>query len=224
MSRLVRAKLAETSVERPNDETLLRAWQSGDDAAAERLVRRHFAAVHRFFNSKLPAQAEDLTQRTFQACVESADRWRGEGSFRTYVLGIARLQLMQALRKRHRHEKLFDPMELSLQAVIDDAVPSPTGLVAGRQAERLLLAALRRIPLDFQITVELFYWEQLPIEDIARILEVAVGTVKSRLGRARQMLREQLEALDADPDVARTTVTDLEHWARALRDMIDREG
>ena len=56
----------------------------------------------------------------------------------------------------------------------------------------------------------------------ASALEVAVGTVKSRLGRARVMLREQLEALAADPQTAETTMTNLQHWSGALRDALDR--
>ena len=206
------------------DHELLQRWQAGDAAAAERLVKRYFAVVFRFFRSKLPNEAEDMTQKTFAACVESASRWRGEGSFRPFLLGIARNQLFASLRRGGRTDKVFDPLAASVAGAVDPDLISASAGVAVREHDRLLLEALRRIPIDFQITVELFYWEDLSLEEIAGILEVAVGTVKSRLGRARVMLREQLEALGTDPKSAETTMSNLQNWAGALREALDRPG
>jgi DNA-directed RNA polymerase specialized sigma24 family protein len=90
--------------------------------------------------------------------------------------------------------------------------------MADREEEKLLLQALRQIPLDLQTIVELYYWEQLPVGEIAVILDVPAGTVKSRLFRARDALREQLGAMDVPAQLQRTTIEGLEHWARALRD------
>jgi RNA polymerase sigma-70 factor (ECF subfamily) len=111
---------------------------------------------------------------------------------------------------------VFDPDRLSLHEVDAGSVASPTGVIAQREDEQLLLSALRRLPVDVQITVELFYWEELPIADIAVVLEIAEGTVKSRLGRARAMLKLQIEALAASPGVAQTTMRGFEDWARRL--------
>lgn len=200
----------------PTDDELLEAWRGGNDDAAETLMRRHFAAIYRFFRHKLPDEVEEATQRTFLGCVESASRFRGDSSFRGYLFAIARKQLMLALRKKHRAARVFDPDRFSLHEFDAGSDASPTGVIAQRQDEQLLLSALRRLPLDFQITVELFYWEELPISDIAVVLEIAEGTVKSRLGRARQMLREQIEKLAASPTVAQTTLTGFDDWARRL--------
>lgn len=201
----------------PSDEQLLQAWRGGDEDAAEALMKRHFAPIYRFFRNKLPDEVEEATQRTFLACVEAAERFRGESSFRGFLLAIARKQLMLTLRKRHRAAKVFDPDQLSLHDVDDRSQPSPTGVLAQRESERLLLLALRRLPIDFQITVELFYWEELPIADIAVVLEIAEGTVKSRLGRARAMLREHIEALAQSPTLARNTLTGFDAWAARLK-------
>ncbi len=200
----------------PTDDELLEAWRGGDEAAAETLMRRHFAAIYRFFRHKLPEEVEEATQRTFLGCVESAPRFRGDSSFRGFLFAIARKQLMLALRKKHRAARVFDPDRLSLHEVDAGSVASPTGVIAQREDEQLLLSALRRLPVDFQITVELFYWEELPIADIAVVLEIAEGTVKSRLGRARAMLKVQIEALAASPGVAQTTMRGFEDWARRL--------
>jgi RNA polymerase sigma-70 factor (ECF subfamily) len=202
---------------KPGDRELLSAWVGGDEDAGNELVRRHFSAVFRFFRSKIDDNVDDLTQRTFLACVSSAPSFRGDASFRAWVLGIARKQLLLHLRTRYRRERVFDPGAQSIRDVEPAMGTSPSGFVAERENEQLLLAALRRIPVDFQIAVELFYWEELQLTEIAEVLEIAVGTVKSRLGRARAMLREQIAALATSDDLRRATVDDLERWAKSLR-------
>ncbi len=201
----------------PTDRELLDAWTGGDEAAGGELVQRHFSSVFRFFRSKLDGNVDDLTQRTFMACVESAKNFRAESSFRAYVLGIARIQLLAHLRERYRQDAMIDPAAQSMADAGPAPGPSPSGLVVNAENERMVLAALRRIPIDFQIAVELFYWEELPIADIAPILGIAVGTVKSRLGRARGMLREQLAALATSDALRDASVDDVERWTKSLR-------
>jgi RNA polymerase sigma-70 factor (ECF subfamily) len=176
--------------------------------------------VFRFFRGKVAGGVEDLTQRTFAACLAAADRVRGEGSLRGWMLGIARNQLLRELRKRYRSEKVFDPATISIAQMGDAALPSAGTAMVAEESERLLLAALSSLPLDFQITLELYYWEDLPVAEIAVALDVAAGTVKSRLGRARAMLREEIERLAGEPGLARRTADDLERWARSVRDKV----
>jgi len=191
------------------DHELLAAWASGDAEAGDRFVRRHFAAVFRFFRNKIGGGVDDLVQRTFTACLAGAARVHTQGSLRGLLLGIARKQLLGELRHRYRHEKVFDPSVISIASLGDVDARSAGSAMVAHESERLLLAALPRLPLDSQITLELYYWEELPIADIAAVLEVAPGTVKSRLGRARAMLREHIEALADSPSLARTTLDDL---------------
>ena len=206
-----------------DDKALLLAWRNGDEDAGNALVQRHFPVVFRFFHSKVAEGVEDLAQRTFLGCVESADAYRGDGSFRAFVLGIARRQLLLHLRARYRRDAVFDPATQSVQEFATPSGRSPSAVMAARDDERLLVAALRRLPIDFQIAVELFYWEELPIEEIAQVLEVAVGTVKSRLARARDMLRRHVAELTSAPGLAPPPATDdLDHWARSLRRRFDR--
>ncbi len=205
-----------------SDRALLLAWRSGDEEAGNALVQRHFPVVFRFFRSKVEDGVEDLAQRTFLGCVESADAYRGEASFRAYVLGIARRQLLVHLRAKYRTEAVFDPATQSVQDFASPSGRSPSAVIAARDEERLLVAALRRLPVDFQIAVELFYWEELPLEEIAHVLEVALGTVKSRLGRARDMLRRHVAELAAQEPPG-DTPDDLDRWARSLRRRIDRD-
>ena len=71
------------------DAELLAAWRGGDADAGEILFDRHFAAVTRFFRHKAGDRLDDLVQTTFMTLLESPDGFRGEGSFRAYLLGVA---------------------------------------------------------------------------------------------------------------------------------------
>jgi RNA polymerase sigma-70 factor (ECF subfamily) len=172
--------------------------------------------VYRFFSNKVSRGIEDLAQRTFLACVESRDKIPDGVGFRAYLLGIARHQLFRHLRHKRRHADRFDFGEVTVEAIDG----SPSQVVAGREEQRVLLRALRRIPIDFQMTVELFYWEDLSVQEVAAILGVAEGTVKSRLSRARELLRGEIEALADSDSVRDSTITDLDKWARSLRDVL----
>ena len=204
-----------------SDEALLRAWQAGDEDAGNELVARHFPVVFRFFRSKLTEGVEDLAQRTFLGCVESAHSYRGDAPFRAFLLGIARHQLLLHFRSRYRADNVFDPVTQSVQDFATSSGRSPSAVMAARDEERLLVAALRRLPVDFQIAVELFYWEELPIQEIAVVLEVAVGTVKSRLGRARSLLRQHVDDLTTEGEPA-LPLDNLDQWAHSMRRRFDR--
>lgn len=195
-----------------DDMDLLRAWRQGDAEAGTKLFRRHFPSVFLFFQSKLSDNVDDMVQRTFLACVEAGDRLDEVRSFRAYLLGIARYQLLRFFAERGRGKKI---QELA-QASAED-VTGPSKVVARREEHRLLLKALRRLPLDLQIAVELFYWEHMPLAEIAAVIEIPEGTVKSRLFRAKKLLRERIEELDASDALRQSTIHNLESWARDLR-------
>jgi RNA polymerase sigma-70 factor (ECF subfamily) len=173
--------------EAASDFALLEAWRTGDAGAGNELFRRHFAAVCRFFRNKVTDGVEDLVQRTFLACVEGKHAFRGESSFRTYVFTIARHQLYAHLEQRHRPALDGERMAMS------DIAPGPSRVLARKREERQLLEGLRRIPLDYQVALELYYWEELPAAALARILDVPEGTVRSDLSRARAALARTLE-------------------------------
>ena len=190
----------------------LEAWRAGDRAAGEALFQRHFERIRRFFANKSPAHTEDLVQRTFLACVEARDRFRGASSFRTFVLAVARNVLRDFVRERQRD------LSVSMATVTAaDLGPSPSSEVAAQEAAKELLLALRRIPLDLQIALELFYWEQLQSSEIAEVLEIPHGTVRSRLRRARDLLGQELEQLTQRPWDDKATIGSLESWVRDIR-------
>jgi RNA polymerase sigma factor (sigma-70 family) len=205
----------------PTDAQLLQAWRSADAEAGNELVRRHFMSIYRFFVNKVGGadEVDDLLQRTFLACVEGRDRVRDQASLRGYLLGIARNQMLMYVRRRQRDRKHEGTSDVS----VAELSGSPSQVVAGHEEEKLLLVALREIPLELQTVVELFYWEELSVAQMAEVLEIPAGTVKSRLFRARDALRQHLAAMDMPAAIRQTTVDGFERWARSLRAVLERE-
>ncbi|RMG96353.1 MAG: RNA polymerase sigma factor [Deltaproteobacteria bacterium] len=205
-----------------DDGTLLDAWRAGDAGAGRALFERHFDAIFRFFRSKVEDVAEDLTQQTFEAIVAGRDRFRGDSSFRTYLFSVARKKLYSHLRTRTRAQgRLVDAAEVSSAAI---SGPSPSTVAAAREEHRVLLAALRRLPVEMQVAIELFYWEGMGVVEIAEVLEIPVGTVKSRLQRARARLERIVGEIAATEALRRSTLGGFERWARELRDAVGREA
>jgi RNA polymerase sigma factor (sigma-70 family) len=184
----------------PPDRALLDAWRGGDAGAGERLVERHWGVISRFFRHKVGDDAGDLITTTFLALVERRDDIVGE-DVRAYLLAIARRRLIDHLRGLDR-ARAFDPALSSLAAV----APGPASQLAAAQQAELLHQALAELPLDDQLALELAYFEELPGRELALVLGVGEHTVRSRLARARDRLREALTSLararGAGPDAA----------------------
>lgn len=193
--------------------TLLEAWRNGDSAAGNELFERHFDAIYRFFRNKVGDDAADLVQQTFLSCVRSRDRFEGRSSFRTYLFVIARSRLHDHFRARAR-----DPVEpdFSVRSVHDLGV-SPSAVIAKREDNKLLVEALRRLPVDLQIALELYYVERLRAPELSEVLGVPLGTVRSRLRRGLQRLRVLMRELGASAERVATTDADLERWAATVR-------
>ncbi|MEM6996533.1 MAG: sigma-70 family RNA polymerase sigma factor [Myxococcota bacterium] len=190
-----------------DDHELLRAWRQGDQAAGGVLLERHFAVLYRFFRNKVGSDADDLIQLTMLAAVKGRDGFRGDCSFRAYLFVVARHELYRYLRKTAHGRQEFDPEASS----IHDVRPSPSAVAGARAEQTLLLQALRCIPLQLQLALELHYWEELTTAELADALEVPVGTVKSRLRRGRKALEAVLKRRVGTQDETNT-----EHVLRSL--------
>lgn len=198
-----------------DDHALLARWRDGDGDAGAALIDRHTPSIWRFFANKVDRDVDELAQSTFVAMVEARDRIDASRSFRAYLLGIARHQLLGYLRRR----KVVARGEALEAACIATHFGAHSQVIAGREQRRLLLGALRRLPLPIQMTLELFYWEELGIAEIAQVLDEPEGTIKSRLSRAREQLREAIVASPAPAAVTESTLGALDRWVRSLRDL-----
>lgn len=201
----------------PSDGELLQAWGAGDRAAGEELLARHFESVVRFFQNKIDRDCDDLIQKTFLGCLEGRARFRGDGSFRAFLFGVAHNVLGKHLRQRYREPTSLDFAHVSVSELGD----SPSLLVAEDQQQERMLHALRRIPLDYQVVLELHYWEGMTAAEIGEMLAVPVGTAKTRLRRAKQLLAAELSDLQAGVVGAEPTATRLDTWARGIRRRLD---
>ncbi|MCA9684797.1 MAG: sigma-70 family RNA polymerase sigma factor [Myxococcales bacterium] len=199
------------TVER-GDAELLQAWRDGDAHAGEVLFDRHINTVVRFFRNKVREGADDLAQHTFLRMIEGKQRIREDQAFRAFMLGIARNVMYEHLRELGRGRGV-DP-EVDAVAGLD---PGPTTLAGRREEHRLLLEALRRLPLEHQVALELFYWEGMRGAEIAEVMGVSHSAMRSRLAKARALLSESMESLAASPQLLASTMHGLETWAAQLR-------
>lgn len=172
----------------------LQAWKAGDQEAGRQLVEQHFESVLRFFRTKSSEDADDLAQQTFLRCVEYADRFEGRSTFKAFLFGIARNVLFEYIRRRIKDRKMTPDFGVSS---ILDLNPGASTMASRMAEEQVLVEAMQSLPLELQITLELHYWEELSVEEVADAVEVPPGTVKSRLHRGRTLLRKQLDAVGA---------------------------
>ncbi len=203
----------------PSDAELLDAWRGGDLDAGRELFSRHISLVSRFLRNKVGDEREDLMQRTFLALVEARDRLREGDSFRAYLLRTAQNLLYDHFLKASRAHNRPDPLVTS---VIDTGW-SPSRILAASERDRLLLHALQTLPLATQILLELHYWEGLTTAELAVVVDVPQGTVKTRLLKARQLLRDAMAALPGLGALPGANADDLDAWARGLRASLDAE-
>jgi RNA polymerase sigma factor (sigma-70 family) len=171
---------------------LLAQWQAGSDRAGDLLLRRCFPLLYRFFINKVGDATDDLVQQTLIAALRHREKILDSGAFRMYLLKIARSRLYDHLRALRRHAGHVDDdfEHVSVAA----AGTSNTSRFGRAQAAVQVRDSLRRLPVDLQLVVELHYWEEHSTAQIAELLDIAQGTVKSRLRRAREALEQDLGA------------------------------
>ena len=198
-----------------SDLDLLQAWSEGDARAGNELFNRHFDAICRFFANKVSDDVDDLIQKTFLACVEGRERFRGDASFRSYLFGVARNVLRRYYRDKRYQKIRFDELESS----VHDLAPGASLLIAEKREQELLLHALRQLPLDHQITLELYYWESMSGRELGEVLGIPEGTVRGRIRRAKELLEGKLEELARSPGELKSTMANLDGWAKDLREV-----
>ena len=177
------------------------AAQKGDKSAFEELFRLFHGTV---YNTALqilndPDDAADVTQDAFLRAWEQLPKLTAPEAFRNWLLTITVNLCRSRLRKPEpATESLDEPVET--EGVEDEGewqLPDESvdieEAVIQRELARLVRRAVAELPLAFREVVTLHYFEGLDIADIAKILKVPIGTVKSRLARAREQLRRKLE-------------------------------
>jgi RNA polymerase sigma-70 factor, ECF subfamily len=183
-----------------HDGELLKRARQGDAAAFDRLIRRHDKHLYRIARSVLPdeQEAEDVVQETYIRAFTGLRGFRGAASFRTWLTRIA---LNEAIRRRQRGrpamvnlDALHAAQERSRQPIhsLTARDHDPELATAHSQIRKMLEEAIDTLPMAFRIVFIMRDVEEIGIGDTAKLLGLREETVKTRLHRARRMLREHL--------------------------------
>jgi RNA polymerase sigma-70 factor (ECF subfamily) len=175
----------------------------GDAAAFEELVAERSGEIYGllFRLTESSEEARDLTQETFLRAFQSIGRFRGEADLRTWIYRIAINQARNRWRwwRRRRRDSTVSlestqgSTERTVASTLAETSNNPEQHTLARERELALRAALQKVGRAYRETVILRDIEGFTYEEIASALEINVGTVKSRLARGRQELRQKLE-------------------------------
>jgi RNA polymerase sigma-70 factor, ECF subfamily len=183
-------RLRIVDVGEPSDGELLRCAREGDPAAFRTLVRRHDRYLYRVARSVLADdyEAEDVVQQTYLQAFTKLHAFRGAASLRTW---LTRITLNEAIRRRRRQRSTVS-LEAVEAARERDQSPDPERAAARSQIRKMLEAAIDDLPAAFRTVLILRDVEEASIAQTARVLGIKPETVRTRLHRARSMLRERL--------------------------------
>lgn len=181
------------------DETVV---DPGDQVALGHEMERLYPRVYRAvagITAGSGMDVDDLTQECFLKAYRNIDSFRGDSSLYTWVYRIARNVCLDALRRRkYRGQFVYDWFR-SNDEPFDVADPSGTDVAENRDTRYWIDKALGQIPEEFRSVIVFREIQDLSYEEIGKILDIPEGTVKSRLFKARRMMREKLENFGVTP-------------------------
>ena len=170
----------------------------GDHQAFRELVEKHRVRVFRFLSQHAvtPAEAEELAQEVFAAAHRSLPNFKGNAKFSTWLTGIA-LNVVRNFINRNPERKIERSMEdltnpSSALRYKDDSEMTPSRITARNMKIEELRGAIDALPVELRETFVLVVLDDLDYEQVAKKLGVPVGTVKSRVSRARARIRTAL--------------------------------
>jgi RNA polymerase sigma-70 factor (ECF subfamily) len=183
-----------------SDTELVRAAQQGDTSALDTLLRRHHQRVHRLCRRLAgnDADAADATQEALIAVVRGLPRFDGRAAFTTWLYRVSTNAALDELRRRQRRPVPRDPDLDTERAAATDRTPTLDQQVADRLT---IDAALADLPTDFRVAVVLRDVAGLDYAEIAAVLDLPPGTVRSRIARGRGQLARRLGNPSDEPNV-----------------------
>lgn len=182
--------------ETPDLQPLLSRCAAGDDQAIEMLVRQFETSVFRLALSVLddPMEATEIAQETFLSAINSLSHYQEKASFKSWLFTIT----MNLSRSRLRKRKTLDRLRNALAGMLlleTRKTDSPEEAVIQNEKERAAWQALSRLDEKHRLPIILRYFHEMPINEIAQILNVSEGTIHSRLHYAREKLQANLKPL-----------------------------
>ena len=182
------------------DSTLIAGLRAGDESAYEILIQRFEQPVYNLVSRLVdnPSDAADVAQEVFLKVFRKVDGFRAESSLKTWIYRIAVNEARNQRRwfTRHRGKEIgLEPVDSNAQGPQDwlcDPARSPYQTVLDQETQVLIEAALQQVSPNYRAAVVLREVEGLSYEEISEVLEVSLGTVKSRILRGRESLRKHL--------------------------------
>jgi RNA polymerase sigma-70 factor (ECF subfamily) len=194
--------LLPTAVAYPDDEddATVRLAQNGDRAAFNRLVGKYQGQMYNIAYRIMGDSdgAADATQDAFIAAYKKLNQYTG-GNFRAWMARIVKNQCFDTLRYKQRRpassldDLILEPNDRGIAAFDGDELPNPESLLERAEVVEWLELAIQQLPVDQRTTLVMADIHEYSYEEIAASMEVELGTVKSRLFRARRRLRELLQ-------------------------------
>jgi RNA polymerase sigma-70 factor, ECF subfamily len=179
----------QSSTKATSDEMLLSLVAKGDKDAIHLLYARHNVRVFRFLLRIVgnEAAAEDLVSEVFFDIWQHAGRFEGRSLVTTWILGIARHKALSSLRRRQ-----VDQLDDDTMAVIADAADDPETIAQHQDRAAILQECIKRLSTLHREVIDLVYYHEQSIEEVARIVGVPPNTVKTRLFHARKRIAEMI--------------------------------
>jgi RNA polymerase sigma-70 factor (ECF subfamily) len=175
------------------DHILIQRFLAGEEAAFERLVERYYQRIDRLAQQvvRQPMAAEDITQECFLRAYRALPRFRGDASFYSWLYRITiNLCLNYLRRQTHQVSTEQDSKGYTLSSIDDPALVLET-----QERERLIRGAIDTLPAHYRVAIILRDLEGLSYQEIADILSIPLGTVKSRINFGKRLLRNALRPL-----------------------------
>jgi RNA polymerase sigma-70 factor (ECF subfamily) len=178
-----------------SDEVLISRIANGDRLAMQVLFARHHVRVYRFVLRLVrnEATAEDLISEVFLDVWRQAAKFEGRSAVSTWMLSIARFKALSALRRKPEYE-----LDEETAEAIEDHSDDPEVTLAKKDTGALLREALSALSAEHREVIDLVYYHEKSVEEVARIVDIPEATVKTRMFYARKKLSELLKERGID--------------------------
>ncbi len=194
-ARLTVEPIVRDTMQATSDEVLISRIAAGDRLAMQVLFARHHVKVYRFVLRLVsnPTTAEDLISDVFLDVWRQASRFEARSQVSTWLLAIARFKALSALRKRP--EEALDDEKA---AAVEDSADDPEVTAQKKDKSEALRKCLEQLSPDHREIIDLVYYHEKSIEEVAEVVGIPENTVKTRVFYARNQLSQLLKARGVD--------------------------